>query len=66
MANETIQIVEAVTVIELPRRPRPAGLFDDYCQHEGCKEWGSFGYQAHMALRPRYELEIAAGRERRG
>ena len=28
MSDEIIQIVEAVTVIELPRRPRPAGIFE--------------------------------------
>jgi hypothetical protein len=45
MADEIIQIVETVEVIELPRRPRPAGIFEHYCEHEGCKEWGSFGYE---------------------
>lgn len=24
--------------------PRPTGLFEHYCEHPGCKEWGSWGY----------------------
>jgi hypothetical protein len=23
---------------------RPTGLFEHYCEHPGCKEWGSWGY----------------------
>ena len=23
----------------------PAGLFEHYCMHEGCKLWGSFGFE---------------------
>ena len=25
----------------------PAGLYIHYCDHEGCKEWGCFGYDGH-------------------
>ncbi|ATU94386.1 hypothetical protein B5P45_03460 [Phyllobacterium zundukense] len=23
----------------------PAGLFEHYCMHEGCKSWGAFGFE---------------------
>ena len=45
MADETLIVLESTTVIELPARHRPAGIYEHYCQHEGCKEWGGFGYE---------------------
>ena len=45
MADEVITIVETTTVIDLPRKPRPAGIYEHYCQDEGCREWGGFGYE---------------------
>ncbi|UPT53420.1 hypothetical protein [Synechococcus phage Ssp-JY39] len=23
----------------------PSGIWEHYCEHAGCKEWGSYGYQ---------------------
>ena len=23
---------------------RPVGIFEHYCEHPGCKEWGSWGF----------------------
>jgi hypothetical protein len=28
----------------------PAGLFEHYCMHEGCKSWGSFGFDKRYGL----------------
>ncbi|CAN7424413.1 hypothetical protein LJR231_002748 [Phyllobacterium sp. LjRoot231] len=28
----------------------PAGLFEHYCMHEGCKAWGSFGFDKRYGL----------------
>jgi len=32
----------------------PSGLFEHYCEHEGCTAWGSYGFQARKAERARY------------
>jgi hypothetical protein len=24
--------------------PQPTGIFEHYCEHRGCAEWGSWGY----------------------
>jgi hypothetical protein len=39
--------------IRLPRQGQypahmekaPAGLFEHYCMHEGCRSWGAFGFE---------------------
>jgi hypothetical protein len=28
----------------------PAGLFEHYCMHPGCKSWGSFGFDKRDGL----------------
>lgn len=28
----------------------PAGLFEHYCMHEGCKSWGLFGLDKRYGL----------------
>lgn len=28
-----------------PPAVTPSGIWEHYCEHDGCKEWGSYGYQ---------------------
>ena len=28
----------------------PAGLFEHYCMHPGCKSWGAFGFDKRYGL----------------
>jgi hypothetical protein len=37
--------MDAEPPIVLPEPPAtPAGLYIHYCDHEGCTDWGCFGY----------------------
>lgn len=41
MSDET----RPVSLTPIEARPLPAqGIDDHWCMHEGCKRWGSFGY----------------------
>jgi hypothetical protein len=38
--------MDAETPIVMPEPlGTPAGLFVHWCEHQGCKEWGCFGYE---------------------
>lgn len=32
----------------------PTGIFEHYCEHPGCKEWGSFGYSRSKHIPSRW------------
>jgi hypothetical protein len=40
MSDESIRLPQGVE----PAQRAPSILFDHYCEHPGCKEWGSFGF----------------------
>ena len=31
------------------RQPRPAGIYEHYCEHPGCSAWGGWGYSRGKA-----------------
>ena len=38
MSDEPIRLDEH-------RQSTPAGIWEHYCEHPGCKRWGAYGYQ---------------------
>ena len=40
MSDEPIRLPQGVE----PAHRAPVGIVDHYCEHPGCKEWGSFGF----------------------
>jgi hypothetical protein len=35
---------EETTLADEHRAPRPAGIFEHYCEHAGCGKWGGWGF----------------------
>lgn len=47
------------------QRPQvPSGLFEHYCEHEGCEAWGTYGYQIGRQQAHYYCLEHRGAGER--
>jgi hypothetical protein len=40
VSDEPIRLRQGVE----PVHRAPSTLFEHYCQHRGCKEWGAFGF----------------------
>ncbi len=42
--------------IKLPNAPTaaPAGIYEHYCEHPGCKRWGGWGFAATKSTPPRW------------
>lgn len=45
MSDEHITVTRTeITAVEATIAVRPTGVVDHWCEHPGCKRWGSFGY----------------------
>ena len=44
MSDEIRISLTTITVTEVTASPAENGIYEHWCMHEGCKRWGSFGY----------------------
>lgn len=50
MSDEQIIQVSVTQITVETTRQAPAGIWEHWCEHEGCKRWGSLGFQSRYGV----------------
>ena len=48
MSDEIRLSLATIVVEEVTAPPAHTGIYEHWCTHEGCKQWGSFGYDRRL------------------